>query len=108
KVMDFGLARLKGLGQATHTLSTVGTLAYMAPEQLREGISHARSDIYAFGVVLYELLTGRQPFVGPQQAAVMYAILNTEAEPLQALRPGLSSGWQHVVDRALEKDPRDR
>lgn len=108
KVMDFGLARLKGLGQSTQTLSTLGTLAYMAPEQLREGMSDARSDLYAFGVVVYELLTGRQPFRGEQHAAVMYAILNTEPEPVQSARPGLASGWQHIIDRALEKDPADR
>ncbi len=108
KLMDFGLARIRDAGSPSHTTTTSGTLAYMAPEQFRSGAIDARSDLYAFGVVLYEMLTGRTPFEASSPAATMYAVLNTEPEPVQSLRPGLPSDLQHVLDRALEKEPADR
>jgi eukaryotic-like serine/threonine-protein kinase len=108
KLMDFGLARIRDAGSPSHTATTSGTLAYMAPEQFRDGAIDARSDLYSFGVVLYEMLAGRAPFDAESPAATMYAVLNTEPEPLQSVRPGLPSDLQHVLDRALEKDPADR
>src|SRR6267143_1701119 len=83
KVMDFGLAKLKGSMKLTRTSSTIGTLGYMAPEQIRGGEVDVRSDIFSFGIVLYEMLTGRLPFRGEHEAAMMYAILNEEADPLK-------------------------
>src|SRR6267154_4578178 len=76
KVMDFGLAKLKGSLKLTRTSSTVGTLAYMAPEQIQGGEVDQRSDIFSFGVVLFEMLTGSLPFRGEHEAAMMYSILN--------------------------------
>ncbi len=108
KVMDFGLAKLKGALKLTRTSSTVSTLAYMAPEQVQGGEVDARSDIFSFGVVLYEMLTGRTPFRGEHEAAMMYSILNEEPEPVQKYRPELSSEFLHILNRALEKDPSDR
>jgi len=108
KVMDFGLAKLKGSLKITRTSSTVGTLAYMAPEQIQGGEVDARSDIFSFGVVLYEMLTGQTPFRGGHEAAMMYSILNEEPEPVQKFRPGLPSELFHVLDRSLEKNPDDR
>jgi serine/threonine protein kinase len=108
KVMDFGLAKLKGSLKLTKTSSTVGTLAYMAPEQIQGGEVDARSDIFAFGVVLYEMLTGRLPFHAVYEAALMYSILNESPEPIQKYRPDLSSELLHILNRALEKDPEDR
>ncbi|MDH3252172.1 MAG: serine/threonine-protein kinase, partial [Ignavibacteria bacterium] len=108
KVMDFGLAKLKGSLKLTKTSSTVGTLAYMAPEQIQGGEVDARSDIFSFGVVLFEMLTGRIPFRGEHEAALMYSIVNEEPEPLQMYLPEASSELLHIMNRALEKDPEDR
>jgi len=108
KVMDFGLAKLKGSLKLTKTSSTVGTLAYMSPEQIQGGEVDARSDIFSFGIVLYEMLTGQLPFKGEHEAAMMYSIINEEPEPIQKYRPELSSEFLHVINRVLEKDPNDR
>jgi len=108
KVMDFGLAKLKGSLKLTKTSSTVGTLAYMAPEQIQGGEVDARSDIFSFGVVLYEMLTGHIPFRGEHEAAMVYSIVNEEPTPIQRHLPDVSSELVHVVNRALEKDPEDR
>jgi len=108
KVMDFGLAKLKGSLKLTKTLSTVGTLAYMAPEQIQGGATDARSDIFSFGVVLYEMLTGRLPFRGDYEAAMVYSIVNDDPEPIQKHLPEIPSELVHILNRALEKDPEDR
>ncbi len=108
KVMDFGLAKLKGSLKLTKTSSTVGTLAYMAPEQIEGGEVDARSDIFSFGVLLYEMLTGHMPFRGEHEAAVMYSIVNEEPEPLQRYVPDAPPELLHLLSRALEKDPEDR
>jgi eukaryotic-like serine/threonine-protein kinase len=108
KVMDFGLAKLKGSLKLTRTTSTVGTLSYMAPEQIEHGTVDARSDLFSLGVVLYEMLTGHLPFRGEHEAAMMYSILNEEPEPIQQYLPDISSELVHIVNRALDKDPEDR
>jgi serine/threonine protein kinase/tetratricopeptide (TPR) repeat protein len=108
KVMDFGLAKLKGSLKLTKTSSTVGTLAYMAPEQIEGGEVDARSDIFSFGVVLYEMLTGHLPFRGEHEAAMVYSIVNEDPTPIEKYLPDISSELVHVVNRALEKDPEDR
>jgi serine/threonine protein kinase/dipeptidyl aminopeptidase/acylaminoacyl peptidase len=108
KVMDFGLAKLKGSFKITETSSTVGTLAYMAPEQIQGGEVDARSDIFSFGVLLFELLTGRLPFRGEHDAAMMYSIVNEQPEPIAKYLPEASSEFLHIFNRALEKDPEDR
>ena len=108
KVMDFGLAKLKGSLKLTRISSTVGTLGYMAPEQIQGGDVDARSDLFAFGAVLFEMLTGRLPFRGDHEAAMMYSILNEDPEPLQKYRTDASDDMQRIIARALEKDPEDR
>jgi serine/threonine protein kinase len=108
KVMDFGLAKLKGSLRLTKATSTVGTLAYMAPEQIQGGEVDARSDIFSFGVVLYEMCTGRSPFRGEHEAAIMYSILNENPEPAQSLKPEMPPEIAHVLANALEKSPEDR
>jgi serine/threonine protein kinase len=108
KVMDFGLAKLKGSLKLTKTSSTVGTLAYMAPEQIQGGDVDARSDIFSFGVVIYEMLTGKLPFRGEHDTAIMYSILNEEPESALKYRPEISTEFEHFFARALEKDPEDR
>jgi serine/threonine protein kinase len=116
KVLDFGLAKLTGealagAGElsvaptATGAGVVVGTTAYMAPEQIRGGPVDSRVDVFALGVVLYELLTGRRPFEGATPADVMSAILHQEAAPLSTLRPGVPPPLAWLVRRCLAKDP---
>jgi serine/threonine protein kinase len=108
KIVDFGLAKLSGVTKITKAGSTLGTVAYMAPEQLQDSNVDARADIFSLGVVLYEMLTGKTPFRGEHEAALMYSILNEEPEPLQMHVPDATSELVHVVSRALEKDPASR
>jgi len=108
KVMDFGLAKLKSSLKLTKTSGTAGTLAYMAPEQIQGGEVDARSDIFSFGVVLFEMLTGRTPFRGEHEAAMVYSIVHEEPEPIQKYLPDAPSDLIHVLNRLLEKTPEDR
>ena len=108
KVMDFGLAKLKGSLKLTRTSSTVGTLAYMAPEQIQGGEVDARSDIFSFGVLLFEMLTGHYPFRGEHEAAILYSIVNEDPESVLKTRPECSAELDRIISRALEKDPADR
>jgi serine/threonine protein kinase len=108
KVMDFGLAKLKGSLKLTKTSSTVGTLAYMAPEQIQGGEVNHRSDIFSFGVLLFEMLTGKLPFRGEHEAAMMYSIVNEEPQDIGTIIPLLSPLVVNLVQRCLEKDPADR
>lgn len=108
KVMDFGLAKLKGSLKLTRTSSTVGTLAYMAPEQIQGGEVDARSDIFSFGVLLFEMLTGHFPFRGEHEAAILYSIVNEDPESVLKSRPECSAELDRIINRALEKDPADR
>lgn len=108
KIMDFGLAKLKGSLRLTRTSSTIGTLAYMAPEQIQGGEADARSDIFSFGVVFFELLTGHTPFRGTHEAAVMYSILNEEPERVEKSLPEVSPEIARILSKALEKDPEMR
>ena len=108
KVMDFGLAKLKGAMRLTRTDSTLGTIAYMSPEQLRGSDVDPRSDLFSFGVVLYEMLTGSLPFRGEHEAALMYSIVNEEPEPLDARRPDAPAELIRIVGRLLRKNLDER
>lgn len=108
KVMDFGIAKLKeGLG-VTQTMSTSGTVSYMAPEQLSNSKIDGRVDIFSLGILLYEMLSSRLPFRGEHQAAMMYSIMNEEPEPINKYLSEVPSEMLHTLNRALEKDPEDR
>ena len=104
KILDFGLAKLSGASALTKSGSTLGTAAYMSPEQVAGGAAEAQSDLWSLGVVLYELVAGRTPFAGEYAQAVMYGILNEPPRPLADTPPEL----QRVVSRCLEKKPSDR
>ena len=104
KIMDFGLAKLKGAPGLTKTGSTVGTLAYMSPEQVQGIEVDQRSDVFSFGVVLYEMVAGQLPFRGEHEAAIIYSILNEMPEPLARYKSGVPEVLQRIVSKALEKN----
>src|SRR3989304_173965 len=108
KVMDFGLAKLKGSLGLTRTSSTVGTLAYMAPEQIQGGEADERSDIFSFGALLFEVLTGKLPFRGEHEAAMMYSIVNEDPQPVDRFRQDVPPQIVNAIHRCLEKDPANR
>jgi len=108
KITDFGLAKLRGSVQLTKIRSTVGTAAYMSPEQIRgEDIDH-RSDIFSFGIVLYELMTGHLPFRGEHEASVSYSIVSEDPIPLRTFRPQVLPVLEKIIERCLEKDREKR
>ena len=108
KILDFGLAHKSGLSKLTKTGSTVGTAAYMSPEQARGEKLDARSDLWSLGVVLYEMITGKQPFRGEHEMAVLYSVVNEQPQPVQTFVPDASPELIHILRRALEKEPSER
>jgi len=108
KVVDFGLAKLAGQTRLTKTGSTMGTVAYMSPQQARGETVDARSDLFSVGVVLYELVTGHLPFQGDHEAAVLYAIAHEAPAPLAHHRPDVAPDVERLVMKAIAKDPDTR
>ncbi len=108
KIMDFGLAKRKDVERITQTPSTLGTIAYMSPEQASGEDVDSRSDIFSFGVVLYELLTGRLPYEGEHLAAVIYSILNEEPQRIARYNNQVSWKLEEIIFKALSKDRDER
>src|SRR6202049_176752 len=133
KLMDFGLAKPLGLqttgagsGSApsftaaatlsgpsplsplTSAGSIIGTIQYMSPEQIEGKEADARSDIFAFGAVLYEMAAGKRPFQGKSQISLASSILEGDPEPIRALKPMTPPGFEHVVATCLQKNPEER
>ncbi|MGH2566754.1 MAG: protein kinase domain-containing protein, partial [Bacteroidota bacterium] len=108
KIMDFGLAKVKGTTKLTKAGSTVGTAAYMSPEQAQgEEVDH-RSDIFSFGVVLYELLTTKLPFRGEHHAALMYSLINEDPQPIARFNNSVTPDLERVAQKALAKNRDER
>lgn len=109
KIMDFGLAKLaKGSVLLTKQGSTLGTVAYMSPEQARgEAVDH-RTDLWSLGVVVYEMIAGRLPFRGEFEHAVVYTLLNEDPPPLTSLRSDVPMELERVISKVLAKDPDQR
>src|ERR1700676_735018 len=133
KLMDFGLAKPIGvpamatssgavpsftaaatlsgpspLSPLTIAGSIVGTIQYMSPEQIEGKEADARSDIFAFGAVLYEMVAGKRPFAGKSQISLASSILENDPEPVSAIKPLTPSAFEHVVTTCLQKDPEER
>jgi Tol biopolymer transport system component len=121
KILDFGLARQTPLasrgGEDTHSPTieratdpgtVLGTVGYMSPEQVRGKLADHRSDIFSFGSVLYEMLTGRRAFQAASPAETMAAIAREDPPEISNLAPGLTLGLEHIVRHCLEKNPEDR
>lgn len=116
KILDFGLAKMEetapGEGESTRTLrprteegTIVGTTAYMSPEQAQGKPVDARSDIFSFGAVLYEMLTGKRAFRGDTKLSILSAILKEEPEPVTSIRKGIPPELGRTIGRCLRKDP---
>jgi Tol biopolymer transport system component len=134
KLMDFGLAKPLGLHAATSGSGTappsftaaatlsgpsplsplttagsiIGTIQYMSPEQIEGKEADARSDIFAFGAVLYEMVAGKRPFAGKSQISLASSILEAEPEPVSTLKPNTPPAFEHVVTTCLQKNPDER
>ncbi len=108
KILDFGLAKLAGEARMTVTGTTVGTVAYMSPEQACGGEVDARTDVWSLGVVLYEMVTGALPFDRPSERAILNAIVREEPRAVKELRPGFPAAIGGIIRKALAKDPARR
>jgi tetratricopeptide (TPR) repeat protein/predicted Ser/Thr protein kinase len=108
KIMDFGLAKVRGGKRVTTVGSTLGTAGYMSPEQARGEEVDQRTDIWSFGVVLYEMLAGQLPFTSDYDQALVYQILNEEPKQLRELRSDIPIGVEEVIARCLSKAPDQR
>ncbi len=108
KIIDFGLAKLTGKTILTKDGSTLGTVNFMSPEQVKGLEVDRRTDIWALGVVMYEMLTGQMPFKGDYDQSIFYSILNEFPEPVTSLRTGVPVEFERIINKALAKNPDER
>ena len=108
KIMDFGLAKVRGVSNITKFGTTLGTTAYMSPEQARGEHVDQRTDIWSLGVIFYELLTGKFPFRGEFDQAIIYSILNEEPEAIATVDKNLPAKLDSIIGKMLNKDLNNR
>src|SRR5262249_48255515 len=108
KITDFGVAKLAKSSLSTVPGSLLGTIAYMSPEQALGSDVDERSDVFSFGVVLFELITGRLPFEAANDAALLTKVANARAPKLGDFRPDVPAGLEAIVEKALKKDAATR
>lgn len=108
KVMDFGIARDTSFGDLTEAGTGIGTPAYMSPEQVLGDKLDARSDIFSLGVMLYQMVTGKKPFVEDERRSAMHKIRLEKHVKARKLNPDIPRELERIIDRCLEKQPRDR
>ena len=108
KVMDFGIARDTSFGDLTEAGTGIGTPAYMSPEQVLGDKLDARSDIFSLGVVLYQMVTGKKPFVEDEKKSAMHKIRLEKHESARSVNPEVPRELNNIIDQCLEKQPRDR
>ena len=108
KIMDFGLAKVRGISQITKFGTTLGTTAYMSPEQARGEHVDQRTDIWSLGIITFELLTGKTPYEGEFEQAIIYSILNEEPKSLISLRKDAPLKLERIVMKMLAKNKEQR
>jgi len=108
KILDFGLAKTSMSTKLTQMGSTIGTVAYMSPEQVSGKEVDSRTDLWSLGVVLYEMISGRLPFSAEYDQAIFYSILNEPHEPITGLRSGVPMELERIVNKAMAKNPDER
>jgi serine/threonine-protein kinase len=108
KVMDFGIARSPKLGDLTEAGTGIGTPAYMSPEQVLGDKLDARSDLFSLGVMLYQMVTGKKPFVEDERGSALHKIRLDKHVSARRLNPDVPRELERIIDRCLEKQPRDR
>ena len=109
KIMDFGIAKVSEVEtELTRANSTIGTIAYMSPEQARGDKVDHRTDIWALGVILYELTTGKRPFSGAFREAVMYAMMHEQVPAASTINPGIPKDVEHIINKCLQRERDER
>ncbi|HEX9975093.1 MAG TPA: protein kinase [bacterium] len=104
KILDFGLAKLVGTKSITKAGTILGTTAYMSPEQILGGEVDQRTDVWSLGVVMYEMLTGKQPFRGEYDQAIVYSIMHETPDPISQFRPEIALDLEQIIARSMIKD----
>jgi len=108
KIMDFGLAKFAGASMITREGVTMGTVAYMSPEQAQGKTVDHRSDIWSLGVVLYEMFSGKLPFMGDREASILYSVVHEEPKRLKDIKSDIPPEVEQIISRALKKNPESR